>query len=563
MIEPSRFGEFTLLRQLASDALGERYRAAATGTAGSARDVRLLQLFTGRGIEGKALAARARALPAKLQPLMAPSVARRIGEVGGLPYAVYDDCQAFSLGALMEKANGGFSSLSSEHAALIVERMAKGLIALHQAGVVHGFLVPHLVLVSAEGVVLLLGCEHGLALAARWATGRMDPSFAPYLAPEVRAGEAPQPADDLFSLGALFFQLLTGAPPRVDQPLEAQLAAATQMATGSPLPKALFALLCRSLTARAGRMVDAGAWHGELSAWLHASAERLTNFDLAFLVVELFREDIENDEGENASAPVAPPAAAPRAPAPAAPPASAEPAPAMVAAAFVPTEASYEAMPETPVASAARAVGSVRPGGGRGRWIALAAVVAVAVSVVGVWRWSASAPISPPAAVAAPPPPVVEPAPPPPALDLEAAEAELERLMRERTSKLGKQLAADYDVQVGDLEAQIAASRAEAAAGAAAPVVVSVPTAEYPEAARASGRSAVVTVRVLVGADGTVQKTELAPGGGAGAGFDPAALAAARGARFTPLADGGASAARWTELVIRFTPPAETSRPAG
>jgi Nif-specific regulatory protein len=89
-----------------------------------------------------------------------------------------------------------------------------GLEALHGANIVHGDLKPSNVLVIAgdppdgipAGVRLL---DFGLAklLDERRPGHRGTPGFA---APEVVRGDAPSPASDAYSLGALFYRLVTG-----------------------------------------------------------------------------------------------------------------------------------------------------------------------------------------------------------------------------------------------------------------------------------------------------------------------------------------------------------------
>ena len=89
----------------------------------------------------------------------------------------------------------------------IVAGAARGLHRAHLAGVVHGDLEPAWVLRAEDGSGLLDG--FGLvALAPVGATGvRGVPG---YLAPEQIRGEAASAASDVFALGAVLFELLTG-----------------------------------------------------------------------------------------------------------------------------------------------------------------------------------------------------------------------------------------------------------------------------------------------------------------------------------------------------------------
>jgi serine/threonine protein kinase len=78
--------------------------------------------------------------------------------------------------------------------------------------VVHGDVKPQNVMIErgTERVVLIdFGCS-------RTPAGRTKPRLSGtplYLAPELLAGEAPSPASDIYSLGVLLFQLISGEFP--------------------------------------------------------------------------------------------------------------------------------------------------------------------------------------------------------------------------------------------------------------------------------------------------------------------------------------------------------------
>jgi len=86
-----------------------------------------------------------------------------------------------------------------------------GLNALHGAGLIHGDLRPHNVLLSAEGQVKIAGV--GYSRAARTALGLY--SLAKPYYPNLDAGDATTitPADDLYAAGVILYEMLTGALP--------------------------------------------------------------------------------------------------------------------------------------------------------------------------------------------------------------------------------------------------------------------------------------------------------------------------------------------------------------
>ncbi|MDL1872467.1 serine/threonine protein kinase, partial [Deltaproteobacteria bacterium PRO3] len=83
---------------------------------------------------------------------------------------------------------------------------------LHTQGILHGDLKPANILVDREGHTKLV--DFGLATLTRnLEGGKRAAGSLPYLAPEVVNGER-LPASDLFALGTIFYQALSGSHPR-------------------------------------------------------------------------------------------------------------------------------------------------------------------------------------------------------------------------------------------------------------------------------------------------------------------------------------------------------------
>ncbi|HEU4536384.1 MAG TPA: serine/threonine-protein kinase, partial [Polyangiaceae bacterium] len=97
----------------------------------------------------------------------------------------------------------------------LAQALGEVLAYLHGRGLVHGDLRPEHVLLSPRGEAKLIEFGSARAVGEAAAAAEEAADFGPPhdLAPEQLLGEPPDPRSDLFSLGVLSFQALTGARP--------------------------------------------------------------------------------------------------------------------------------------------------------------------------------------------------------------------------------------------------------------------------------------------------------------------------------------------------------------
>jgi serine/threonine-protein kinase len=148
----------------------------------------------------------------------------------------------------------------------VVAQAAAGLAAAHEAGLVHRDIKPANLLLGPGGTLKIT--DFGFAYAAGTAPLTMPGMLVgtpAYLAPERAAGSPAVPASDLYSLGIVAYECLTGAAPFHGSPLE--VAAAQLHHVLPPLPQAVpgeVAALVAELTAKdpADRLASAAAAAG-------------------------------------------------------------------------------------------------------------------------------------------------------------------------------------------------------------------------------------------------------------------------------------------------------------
>ncbi len=163
---------------------------------------------------GTATAARFRAEAEMIAKLQHPDVVQiyHVGEVEGLPFLELE----YLPGGSLDKVLGG-TPMSPADAARLVRTIALAIAQAHREGIIHRDLKPANILLDAAGnpkvadfgLAKLLDSDGGLT-KSRTVVG--SPS---YMAPEQAEGSSSQigAATDVYALGAVLYELLTGRPP--------------------------------------------------------------------------------------------------------------------------------------------------------------------------------------------------------------------------------------------------------------------------------------------------------------------------------------------------------------
>jgi serine/threonine protein kinase len=117
----------------------------------------------------------------------------------------------------------------------IGKKICRGLAVAHRTGVLHRDLKPENVIVSPDGTPRLM--DFGIAVETALSHGEKEdtvPGTPQFLAPELLRGDAPSIGSDIYAMGVLLYEMLTGRVP-FDDPDTARL---VRRVISEPAPKA-------------------------------------------------------------------------------------------------------------------------------------------------------------------------------------------------------------------------------------------------------------------------------------------------------------------------------------
>ena len=128
------------------------------------------------------------------------------------PYLIMELVPGQSLKELIHKK----APLPILEALEIGVQICAGVGVAHRAGIVHCDLKPQNVLISTEGTVKVTDFGIAQALQTEYEAKEKSKTFwgSPhYISPEQARGERPTPASDVYSIGVILYEILTGVPP--------------------------------------------------------------------------------------------------------------------------------------------------------------------------------------------------------------------------------------------------------------------------------------------------------------------------------------------------------------
>ena len=205
-----------------------------------------------------------------------------LGQADGIKFITMDFVEGRDLRQLLVE-KGKFPP---EQAARIMLQICRALEAAHAEGVIHRDLKPHNIMLDSGGraYVMDFGIARSAYLPGMTQTGALI-GTPEYMSPEQARGEKLTERSDLFSLGVIFYELLTGKSPYpADAPLgtlwkRLQEKPKPPVDVDSTIPKPLNDIVMKALEVEPeDRWARAREMAHQLEIWLGPSADGSTIF---------------------------------------------------------------------------------------------------------------------------------------------------------------------------------------------------------------------------------------------------------------------------------------------
>lgn len=274
-------GRYEILQLLGEGGMGAVYKAAD----------RELDRFVALKVIRPELASNPSILARfKQELLLAHQVTHRnviriydLGEAEGVKFITMEFIEGQDLRALIREKK----KFAPEEAVEVIQQVGQALDAAHSVGVIHRDLKPQNIMQDGTGRILVM--DFGLARTVEGAgmtqTGALVGTME-YMSPEQALGKDLDQRSDIFALGLIFFELLTGKTPFAAESAIASLVKRTQeRATpvsniDAQIPGALSGIVSKCLERDLNeRYQNASAILADLNTWKDKRAAGTINFN--------------------------------------------------------------------------------------------------------------------------------------------------------------------------------------------------------------------------------------------------------------------------------------------
>jgi serine/threonine-protein kinase len=242
--------QYNLLEQLEPAGPGDLYRARDTA---KGRTVAVRVLPADYVVDRTTLIEKARALTVLSHPNV--TTLFDVGEHQGRVFLAFEFQKGQSL-----RAEAAGRAMNVRRAVEIAVQIADAVADAHSQGFVHGGLSPDSIVISAKGRAKIPAFE--LAAHGGFEDDGRDARLRDYDSPEEAQGHAPDDRSDIYSVGAILYEMLTTRRPM-------HRGASAPSASNPKVPKEIDAVVLKALSPNPdSRYQSAVSFAGELRASL-------------------------------------------------------------------------------------------------------------------------------------------------------------------------------------------------------------------------------------------------------------------------------------------------------
>lgn len=300
-------GRYVIKRKLAEGGMAEIFLASAVGPEGFAKDVviKVVKGFLAADSQFVQMFIAEARISSRLNHANVVQIFD-FGKHGDSYYLAMEYVRGASLWDLRKRCREQGTPFPPALAAEIIAQTARGLQYAHalsdngqRIGVVHRDVTPHNVLLSFDGAVKLTDFGIAKATTTHTAPGMLKGKFA-YMSPEQSRGEKVDARTDIFALGIVMWELLTGGrlfdgdsdlavlravqeslippPSRMNPEVPTELSDIVMKALARPLEE---------------RFQSAFEFDKALATWVLRNAQSVDDTSVSAFLQQMFREEFE------------------------------------------------------------------------------------------------------------------------------------------------------------------------------------------------------------------------------------------------------------------------------
>ena len=290
------FGPFTLLEPLETTPVCETWRAAERVDGHWRRHVlaeiihpdlrrnpAFVQAYLNRG--------------QVLSQVAHPGILKRLSTVEQDQYlvSIYEYLEGFTLKRLLSRSEEDGLPFAPDHAIAVCAKILNALAHAREQSLAHGFVNPMVISVTSEGDVKLRDFALGYALRNAAASNPSIEDCHRNYVPGSTRGNLNKDVKDVYAVGAIFFEMLTGAPFDASREPATLLTSAHTAYAGETIPAPIQNLLVSALDPKTpSAFADVRAMNEAMAALLASDTFQSTTFNLAFFMHTVFREEIDD-----------------------------------------------------------------------------------------------------------------------------------------------------------------------------------------------------------------------------------------------------------------------------